>query len=76
MTKPDPILAEIYATRAAISERHGGDLRAMIADAGRRQGSTSVVPAHPLNGESDNHAMHAEPPGKRSSDGESTAAAR
>ena len=76
MTNPDPILTEIYEIRAAISEKHGGDLRAILADARRRQGSKTVVAAAAIPSEGDNHAMHTEPPIERVANGERPPAAR
>ncbi len=35
----DPIIEELYRTREAILKRFGDDLRAVCADAARRQGA-------------------------------------
>jgi hypothetical protein len=36
-TTPDPVLDEIHRIRREISERFGGDLKAILADARKRQ---------------------------------------
>ena len=38
-TNADPVLDEIHRTRRDISERFGGDLHAILADARKRQAS-------------------------------------
>jgi hypothetical protein len=45
--KPDPILAEIRATREAFSERFHGDIDAMLADLRKRQGGRKSVHLSP-----------------------------
>ena len=53
-TATDPVLDEIHRTRREISERFGGDLRAILDDARKRQAASGRPVWSP---ESANHPM-------------------
>jgi len=52
--KTDPIIEEIHKVRREISDRFGGDVRAISADANARMAASGC----PVWKPSDNNAMH------------------
>jgi len=59
LTTTDPVIDEIHRTRREISDRFGGDLHAILADARQRQASSGRAvwspelanqPTHPSGG--------------------------
>ena len=52
--KTDPIVDEIHAVRREISDRFGGDVRAIAADANARMRASGC----PIWEPADNHPMH------------------
>jgi hypothetical protein len=72
-TTTDPILDEIHRTRREISERFGGDLRAILDDARKRQAASGRPVWSPGAA---NHAMQRSDGGDVSDNGKSTPAAR
>ncbi len=51
----DPIIDEIHRTRRSIADRFGGDIRAILADARKRQAASGRATWQP--GEK-NHPLH------------------
>ena len=54
LLKIDPVIEEIHKVRREISDRFGGDVRAISADANARMSSSGC----PIWKPSDNKAMH------------------
>jgi hypothetical protein len=70
--KSDPILDEIHRTRREISERFGGDLKAILEDARKRQEASG----RPVwSRATANNTMHGSGGGEVAGGGESTPAA-
>jgi hypothetical protein len=72
-TTTDPVLDEIHRTRREISERFGGDLRAILDDARKRQAASGRPVWTPGSA---NHAMQRSDGGDVADNGESIPAAR
>ena len=69
----DPVLDEIHRTRREISERFGGDLKAILDDARERQNASGSPIWSP--GMAANHPMHGSGGQSVSGDHDSTPAA-
>ena len=72
LTTTDPVIDEIHRTRREISERFGGDLHAILADARQRQAASGRPVWSP---ESANKPMHPSGSSDLSGNGSSTPAA-
>lgn len=68
----DPVIDEIHRTRREISDRFGGDLHAMLADARKRQAESGRPVWSP---ELANQALHASGSSSVSGNGSSNPAA-
>lgn len=71
-TTTDPILDEIHRTRREISERFGGDLKAILEDARKRQEASGRRVWSPTTA---NNTMHGSGGGKVAGGGEPAPAA-
>jgi hypothetical protein len=69
--KTDPIIEEIHKVRREISERFGGDVRAIAADANARMSASGC----PIWKPSDTKAIHPSGGGSVATGGDSTPAA-
>ena len=67
LTTTDPVIDEIHRTRREISDRFGGDLHAILADARKRQAASGSAMWSP---EAANKPMH--PSGSSSVSGNSS----
>ena len=72
-SKPETPIEEIHRIRREISDRFGGDIAAIAADAARRARESGRPMWQPR---ATNHAMQRSGGGNVSDDGESTPAAR